>query len=272
MSYKTILVHIDGSKRYQTRVDVAIRLAQQQDAHLIGLHAITPFEVPGYIMPEAEPALFETQKEAARCELARLEAEFKQQTSVAGLHSVEWHSAINDPVDAVSLHAHYADLVVIGQTAPSDNGPLPADFPERVVLAAGRPVLILPYVGTFATLGRRVLIAWKPSREATRAVADAIPLLQRADSVHVVAVNPNAAEHGAAVGSYLLRHGVRVEVVTNGSADDDVGDELLARAADLNTDLIVMGGWGHSRLREYVLGGATRTMLDSMTAPVLMSH
>lgn len=276
MSYKTLLVHIDASKRCQTRLDIAIRLAQQQEAHLVGLNAVTPFEVPGYVMLEAGPELIEIHREAAARELARLKGEFSQQTSVAGLHSVEWRSALHDPVDAVSLHARYADLVVIGQTDPSENRLVPANFPERVVLAAGRPVLILPYAGTFATLGKRVLIAWKPSREATRAVTDAIPLLQRASKVHVMSMNPKAGEYGANpgadIGVYLLRHGVRVEVVTDRNTEVDVGNELLSRAADLDVDLIVMGGYGHSRLTEFVLGGATRAMLESMTVPVLMSH
>lgn len=276
MSYKTILVHIDTGKRCLARVDVAIRLAQQQDAHLVALNAIVPFELPGYVMAELGPEIIEAQRAEAANELARTEAEFNQQASAARLRNVEWRSAINDPIDAMTLHARYADLVVVGQTDASENGQVPAGFPERLVLSAGRPVLILPYVGRFATIGKRILIAWKPTREATRAVTDAIPLLQRADNVHVMAMNPKAGEYGtvpgADIGLYLARHGVRVEVKTDLGAEVDVGNELLSRAADLDADLIVMGGYGHSRLKELVLGGATRTILESMTVPVLMSH
>ena len=276
MSYKTILVHIDPGKRCSARVDVAIRLAQQHDAHLVALHAIAPFEPPGYAMAEVGPAIYEGQKAVAANALAQTESEFNKQVSAAGLRNVEWRSAVDDLVEAMTLHARYADLLVIGQTDASDNGQLPADFPERLVLAAGRPVLILPNVGSFATIGKRILVAWNPSREATRAVTDAIPLLQRAENVHVMAVNPKAGEHGtvagADIGLYLARHGVRVEVKTDHGAEIDVGNELLSRAADLDADLIVMGGYGHSRLTEWVLGGATRTILQSMTVPVLMSH
>lgn len=222
------------------------------------------------------PEIIEAQRGVAANELARAEAELNQQASAAGLRNVEWRSAIDDPVDAMTLHARYADLVVVGQTDPSGNLQVAADFPERLVLAAGRPVLILPYVGRFATIGKRILIAWKPSREATRAVTDAIPFLQRADNVHVMAMNPKAGEYGtvpgADIGLYLARHGVRVEVKMDYGAEVDVGNELLSRAADLGADLIVMGGYGHSRLKELVLGGATRTILESMTVPVLMSH
>ena len=276
MSYKTILVHIDPAKRCPVRVEAAIRLAQQYDAHLVALHAIAPFEPPGYVMAEMGPAIVDAQRAAAASELARTEAEFNRQVSAAGLRNVELRSAVDDLVDAITLHARYADLLVIGQADAAAESHVPADFPERLVLAAGRPVLILPSVGSFATIGKRILIAWNPSREATRAVTDAIPLLQRADTVHVMAVNPKAGEHGtvpgADIGLYLARHGVRVEVKSDHGAEIDVGNELLSRAADLDADLVVMGGYGHSRLKEWVLGGATRTILGSMTAPVLMSH
>ena len=276
MSYKTILVHIDPGRRCSVRVDVAIRLAQQHDAHLVALHALAPFEPPGYVMAEMGPAIIEVQKRAGAAEMARTEGEFTKQASAAGLRNVEWRTAVDDPVEAMTLHARYADLVVIGQTDPSDGSNIAADFPERLVLAAGRPVLILPSAGSFPTIGKRILVAWNPSREATRAVTDAIPLLQLADKVHVMAVNPRHGEHGnvpgADIGLYLARHGVRVEVKSDHGAEIDVGNELLSRAADLDADLIVMGGYGHSRLKEWVLGGATRTILASMTAPVLMSH
>lgn len=276
MSYKTILVHIDAGKRCAPRVDVGIRLAQQHDAHLVALYAIAPFEPPGYAIAEMGPAIIEAQRSVAANGLARAERAFNDQVSAAGLGNAEWRSAIDVLVDAMTMHARYADLVVIGQTDAAEDSDVPRDFPERLVLAAGRPVLILPNVGNFATIGKRILVAWNASREATRAVTDAVPLLQRADNVHVMAVNPKAREHGsvpgADIGLYLARHGVRVEVKTDHGAEIDVGNELLSRAADLDADLIVMGGYGHSRLKEWVLGGATRTILESMTVPVLMSH
>ena len=276
MTYKTILVHVDPGKRSAARIEIGIRLARQFDSHLVALHALMPFEPPGYVLAEMGPAIIEAQRLAAAKEVGRTETEFARQTSAAGLRNVEWRVAIDDPIDAVTLHSRYADLVVIGQAEPSDETHVPVDFPERLVLGAGRPVLILPSVGSFATVGKRILVAWNTSREATRAVTDAIPLLRQADSVHVMAVNPKPGEHGtvpgADIGLYLARHSVRVEVKTDHGAEIDVGNELLSRAADLDADLIVMGGYGHSRLKEWVLGGATRTILESMTAPVLMSH
>ena len=276
MGYKTILVHIDSGKRCATRVEAAIRLTQQHDAHLVALHAVAPFEPPDYVLADVGPAIAEANRKAMAADLARTEIEFMRQTSAASLRNVEWRTAIDDPVDAMTLHARYADLVVIGQTDASEDTNSATDFPERLVLAAGRPVLIIPSVGSFPVIGKRILVAWNPSREATRAVTDSIPLLRLASSVHVMAVNPKRGEHGktpgADIGLYLARHGVRVEVKSDQGAEIDVGNELLSRAADLDVDLIVMGGYGHSRLKEWVLGGATRTILESMTAPVLMSH
>lgn len=155
MSYKTILVHIDPGQRCSARVDVAIRLALQHDAHLVALHAIAPFEPPGYVLAEMGPAIVDAQKAVAANELARSEAEFNRQVSAAGLRNVEWRSALDDLVETMTLHARYADLAVIGQTDAAQSAHVPASFPERLVLAAGRPVLILPAVGSFPTIGKR---------------------------------------------------------------------------------------------------------------------
>ncbi len=276
MSYKTILVHIDSGKRCPVRVELAIRLARRFESHLVGLHALAPFEPPGYVMAEMGPAIMEAQQLVTAAETTRTETEFARQTSAAGVRSVEWRTAVDELVEVVGLHARYADLVVIGQSDSADKGRVPDEFPAHLVVSAGRPVLIVPSAGTFPTLGKRILVAWNASREASRAVTDAIPLLQQAESVHIMAVNPKPVEHGAVpgadIGLYLARHGVRVEVKSDHGAEIDIGNELLSRASDLDSDLIVMGGYGHSRLSEWVLGGATRTILESMTVPVLMSH
>lgn len=276
MGYKTILVHIDPGKRCATRVDVAIRMAIQHEAHLVALYALVPFVLPGYLIAQVGSQVIETQKNAAVQEMVHAEAAFTKQSSNAGLTDIEWRSALIDPVDAMLMHARYTDLVVIGQNDPADDSGTALDFPERMVLSSGRPVLILPSIGSFPTVGKRILIAWNASHEATRAVTDAIPLLRLADNVNVMAINPEHGVHGSVPGTeialYLARHGVHIEVKTDHGAEIDVGNEILSRAADYDADLIVMGGYGHSRLKEWVLGGATRTILESMTVPVLMSH
>lgn len=276
MSYKTILVHIDPSQDYTTRLGAAIKLAAQYDAHLVALYAQEQFVLPSYLLVQVGEEIIAGQKKAAAEEMARAEADFNRQVSNAGLEKVEWRTAVQDPLDAIILHARYADLAVLGQSDWADNLDIATSLSARVPLAAGRPVLILPNAGSFPTIGRRILLAWDASREASRAVIDAIPFLKLANMVTVMAVDPRRGKlgclPGADIGLFLARHGIRVEVTTDPGTEIDIGNELLSRAADLSADLIVMGCYGHSRLREWVLGGATRTLLQSMTVPVLMSH
>jgi nucleotide-binding universal stress UspA family protein len=207
---------------------------------------------------------------------AAAEAMFKRAVKAGGVEKSEWRASRRDAVDAVPLHGRYADVIVIGQPNESDASGVEPDFAERLLLAAGRPVLIIPYAGEFPHIGTRVLVAWNAGREATRALTDAIPLLREADQVDVIAFNPRNAPHGevpgADIGLYLARHGIKVNVSQQTAEDVDVGNQLLSRAADLDSDLIVMGAYAHSRMQQLILGGATRTVLESMTVPVLMSH
>jgi len=281
MPYKTVLVHVDDSKNCAARLAVAVDLAQRNDAHLIGLFAISSIPVPGYVATEIGPKTLEDIENKARRAQADVAAElFDEMTSGAGLPGVEWRESKLDAVAAVKLHARYADLVVVGQPGPDDQSSVNKDFIEHVALGAGRPVVMVPYAGSFPKIGKNVLIAWNGGREATRALTDAIPLLRDAEQVRVVVFNPkkngngngNGRLPGADIGLYLARHGVNVEVSMQSSEDVDVGNQILSRVADLGIDLVVMGAYGHSRMREMILGGVTRTVIESMTAPVLMSH
>jgi nucleotide-binding universal stress UspA family protein len=193
--------------------------------------------------------------------------------------ATEWRAVEGEVAEVASLHARYADLAVIGQADPEGVAPgAAANLPERLILGAGRPVLVVPYAGRFEAVGRRVLLAWNATRESTRAANDALPILERAARVTVVSVNPRSGPggHGAVPGAdialHLARHGVRAEVAAVVTDEVGVDDMLLSQAADTGADLIVMGGYGHSRLGELVLGGATRHILRQITVPVFMSH
>lgn len=214
----------------------------------------------------------------ARLELTdRLRALFEASLERVGA-SGEWRVAEEDAAAAATRHAHYADLAVVGQTDP-ENPRRGADVAEAVLLGSGRPVLVVPYIGA-TSIGRRVLIAWNAQREAARALNDALPLMAGAEQVTVLSINPERGIGGegdlpaADIALHLARHGVKAEAAYTRSDQEEisVGDVILSRAADLGTDLIVMGGYGHSRAREFVLGGATRTLLRQMTVPVLLSH
>ncbi len=276
MSYKTILVHIDLGKHSEKRLEVAIKLASKYDAYLVGLYVFSPYIPPSYIMAHMGEEIEAAQNKIAVESMSRAEEAFHKQTSAAGLDNIEWHTAYDEPIHAMQLRAQNADLVVIGQADSSDDSGVAIDFPERLVLTAGRPVLILPNAGDFPSIGKRILVAWNASQEATRAISNATPFLRSADSVYVMAVNSKSSKNDIIKSEnmvrYLERLGIRTEVKDVHGVEIDVGNALLSSASDLSADLIVMGCYGHSRLREWVLGGATRTILESMTAPVLMSH
>jgi nucleotide-binding universal stress UspA family protein len=276
MGLKDLLVHVDNDPACSSRVDVAVALAAKHDAHLTGLHATGSPRLPGYVEIELPPSLREETRRHLQ-ELAReAEERFRERTRQRGILS-EWRLDTSDIVGAIRLHARYADLTVVGQGIDLQGAPHDLAFlPEELALGVGRPVLVVPRYGTFETVGERVLVAWNGSREATRAVHDALPLLKRAAKVTVLSIDPEH-DSGSRVPSaditlHLARHGVAAEADSTVGLDIAVGDVLLSRAADLGADLIVMGAYGHSRVREMVLGGATRSMLQHMTVPVLMSH
>lgn len=278
MGYKTILVHCDASKSVSHRLAVATALAQRFDAHLVGFHARRPFEAPvlfdggvGFPMD----AFFRSYEEGMKAEETAASAAFSK--AIKGKHlSTEWRTVTGYVDDELSIQARYADLVVVGQADPVPTA-TPSDLPEVTALATGRPVLVVPHIGAKPP-GKVAMVCWNASREAARAVVDALPFLKTADQVIVLAVNAAAsaaghgAEPGADVAAWLSRHGVKVTVQRDVAPDADVGAVILSRAADHGVDLIIMGIYGHSRLREMVLGGASRSLLGSMTVPVLMAH
>lgn len=278
MGYRSIVVHVNNSTRTEQRIRIAAGIAQSEEAHLIGV-APTGLAI---FRPESQMSelgiYVEQTMGRLRQRCADATARFDAIVQRLDLHSFESRVADDEDGYAISLHARYADLVVIGQADSNDPTiGTSMNFPEHVLLNAGRPVLIVPFAGTFDTVGRDVLVAWSASRESARAVTDALPFLKRARNVRVLALNAtqtldgHGAEPGADIALYLARHGVKVEV-NRERAVVDIGNALLSRAADYGSDLIVMGGYGHSKFRETLLGGVTRTMLEQMTVPVLMSH
>lgn len=275
--YKTILVHYDAGKTAPVRLETAIGVAGVSGAHVACLYALSVYPTPSHAAEAG--ALFVEARERAQTEMLRAaRTGYDECLRRTGFDKAEWRTSEANALDAVALHARYADLVVVGQKNPEWPSGVGKDFERNLPLAAGRPVLVVPYAFERRPVGRRVLVAWNASREAARAVSDALPLLKRASHVHVIAFRPEKSgaahgeEPGADIALYLARHGVKVTVSRHDAPDVDVGNQLLSRAFDLSADLIVMGAWGHSRLRELVLGGVTRTLLDSMTVPVLMAH
>src|SRR5262245_7766468 len=273
MNYKTILVHLDERARRSERLQLGLQLAAGFDAHLVALFALDAAYIPSYALAEAASVMQEIEARRRMEAAAAAESEFWQAERRAGAKA-EWRLSRGSALAALQLSARYADLVIAGQPGPGDS--LAMAFAGELVLSLGRPVLFVPYAGRISATGKRVLVAWNASREAARAVSDALPLLARADSVELVAFEPRQGDHGevpsADIALYLARHGVKATAARQSAPHLDIGSQILSRAADTSADLIVMGGYGHSRLRELVLGGVTRSMLEAMTVPVLMSH
>ncbi len=280
MGYKTILLHLDAAAHREERIDLAFEQAEKFDAHLVCLYAPGPVPIPAYALVEAGPSVTEIvqrhRQDAAHAVRNAFEAASARRRAV----KCEWRIAEGDAVAAACLSARYADLVIAGQPCRDDEetGSANAQFAADLVLFAGRPVLFVPYAGRFPALGKRILVAWNAGREAARALGDAMSMLKRASYVDLVSLDPESigSQHGdvpgADIGLLLARHGVKITVSQQSGSGIGTGEQLLSRAADVDADLIVMGAYGHSRLRERILGGATRTLLEAMTVPVLMSH
>lgn len=279
MSYKTILVHVDDAKNAPARIALAAQLALNEDAHLIGtaLTGVSRFLYEAVAVNPDDPGMvpyLDVLKKRAADTLTK----FDEIVNRAGVNSFEKRLTDDDAAGGISLQARYADLVVLGQfDTEATSVTNYAEVPEYVVMNGGTPTLVVPYAGSFDNIGERVLIAWNASMESIRAVRGALPLLRRAKIVEVAIFNPASrpdaygAEPGADIALYLSRHGVKVDVMQE-KTDADAGEALLSLAANLNSSLMVMGCYGTSRFREILLGGATRTVLQSMTIPVLMSH
>jgi nucleotide-binding universal stress UspA family protein len=275
MDYKTILLQLDESPRRAERIAFALRLAEAFGAHLTARFTLNAALLPTYAMAEAGAAAVQYEEEARAEAAAKAEGEFRAAASRSPTVSSEWRNAQGDVPGDPAAAARCVDLVVAGQ--PDPDAALQRMAAGDLLLSAGRPVLFVPYAGRFPSVGRRVLVAWNDSRESARAVADALPFLRKAQSAHVVRFETGrlgAPAGGSAsdIAVHLARHGVKVQLGAERIEDIEVGEQILSRAADLDIDLIVMGAYGHSRVRESVLGGATRTLLDSMTVPTLMSH
>lgn len=274
MAIKDILVHVDDGKPNRARVKAALELARRHEAHLTGLYVIPEYFIPAYAEIHIPVEVLETQQAEARRAAERAEADFRTLADQTDC-PVEWRCARGYADSELIAQSRYTDLLVLGQAEETGIMSSAGEMEDHVLLGAARPVLLIPYIGVGNAIGKRVLVAWNDSREAVRAVHDALPLLQKADKVDVVAVNPPRSEGDiptAEICRHLARHGVRAEAGQAVADDIDVGDVLLSRVSDQGHDLLVLGAYGHTRLRETVLGGVTRQILAHMTIPVLMSH
>jgi nucleotide-binding universal stress UspA family protein len=274
---KSILVHLDASPRSARRLALAHRLAREHGAELTVVFAVLPAMVAvPFAAAEGAYAAASLLEETDR-QLRLRAREMFEREAVAGV-PMHWVEIRHDTLEvAMAEHALFADLLVLGQHDADDRetGPVPRGLVASLVHDSGKPALVVPAQGEVAMPGRRLLIAWKPTREAARAVAAARPWLLAADEVHVactLARRDDERTGTAALERWLRRSGVTAPIRSHGLAGTGIGEALLSLAADTGADLMVMGCYGHSRARELVLGGVTRTVLRAMALPVLMAH
>ena len=277
-SLAQLLVHMDALPNAQQRLEAARRLGQAQGAAVMALYAVMPRFVQLPFAPEIGPGIAASLQDIDDQQRRLARSAFDQALATPGT-AVEWAEIRDDPMMAAfAQQAFYADLMVLGQHDPSTDpsSGVPSDFVENVMLMSGKPALILPYAGLPpAVIGETVVIAWKPVREAARAVGAAMPLLKRARRVVILSWS---GDDKKVVGKrldlrgYLRLNGVEASWQEQGNETSGLGELLLSRSFDLGADLLVMGCYGHRRAREWALGGTSRTVLESMTLPVLMSH
>jgi nucleotide-binding universal stress UspA family protein len=275
MSIKTILVHLADDRAHVKRLEVGFELAHRFGAHLTALFVTTPVSMPAAVTGRgASHAYIAQASELSREKAARVEIEFRERCRRQGLAG-EWRCESGDHLELLELHSRYADLAIVSPgKSTSLEDQIALVMPEQLPLTASCPVLIVPAAWTGKTIGTRALISWKSTRESARTVHGAVPLLAKAEAVRVVSIGENKSDHlpGAEISTYLARHGIKVETATIPGGDERVGPAILADAEEQGSDLIVMGAYGHHRLRELVFGGTTRHVIYHARLPLLMMH
>lgn len=273
---KDVVVNL-GLGTHDPAGDYAVSVAEAFGAHVLGIAVSYEPVIPGTVMGGIPPEIIESQRsesnKKARTAVSRFEQAVKR-TGVSG-ETRTIAASISGAADEIGRIGRRFDLIIVGQ--PERQKSLPDEvIDEGVLFDSGRPVIFVPYIQKGGMTLDRIMVCWDGSRAAARAVADAMPFLKKAKQVEVVIIADKAGKKdevpGADLGQHLARHGLKVDVKRITSPDIDVPSTILSYAADSSADMIVMGGYGHSRLREFVLGGATRGMLEAMTVPVLMSH
>jgi nucleotide-binding universal stress UspA family protein len=273
---KDIIVNL-GLGAHDPAGDFAISVANTFDAHLLGVAFVYDPIIPGTVMGGIPPQFIESQRidseKTARTAIAR----FEQAAKRAGVsyESLNVSASISGAAERLGRLARRFDLAIVGQPEREKSAPDEV-VDEGVLFESGRPVIFVPYIQKAVLKLDRVMVCWDGSRAATRAIADSLPFLRKAKKVEIVMVAGKAGKEdeipGVDLGQHLARHGLEVDVKRITAPDIDVSSTILSYAADTNADMIVMGGYGHSRLREFILGGVTRSILETMTVPALMSH
>ena len=274
---KDLVVNLGGSGVPDVTADYAISLAQAYGAHVVGVAFVYEPVIPGSLLGGIPTDLIEVQREENAKAARAAVANFEVAASAAGVSAESrlLDASIAGASDLFGRIARRFDIAVVGQ-APREQGVSEELLIEGALFGSGRPVIVVPQIQSQPIKLDTVMVCWDGSRPAARAIGDAVPLLERAKAIEIVVVTGERDKSGEITGAnmkrHLARHGINVGIKRIAAGNADVQTAILAHAADSAADFIVMGGYGHSRLREFILGGVTRSILKSMPVPVLMSH
>jgi nucleotide-binding universal stress UspA family protein len=274
---KDLVVNLTGGETRDVAAEYAVSMAQTYGAHVVGVAFVYEPVIPGSLLGGIPADLIEVQREenakAAKAAVANFEAGARAVGVSAETRLLD--ASVAGASDLFGRIARRFDIAVIGQAKP-EQGVSEELLIEGALFGSGRPVIIVPQSQTQPIKLDAMMVCWDGSRPAARAIADAIPLMARAKTVEIVVVTGERDKSGEITGAnmkrHLARHGITVEIKRIGADNADVQNAILQHAAATRADFIVMGGYGHSRLREFILGGVTRSILKSMQVPVLMSH
>ncbi len=279
MDFKNILLHLDHSDGCQNRLQTAFALAKKYDALVTGLFVVPDYVVPSYVEAQISVDLITDVTEKALARARETLSGYEKMADAAGVN-MDAHVLEGQVIPILREHSKYSDLMLLGQDQPDDPDNASYGLADALLFEGACACMVVPHSGKLAAPGQRVLLTWNASRESARALREAMPILATADEIVVLSSEPDDADseiarghpHADELARFLESHGI--ESVSSGIADLDIStsDAILGQAAEMNADLIVMGAYGHARLREIILGGVTRDLLKQSTIPLFLAH
>lgn len=279
MDFKNILLHLDHSSGCRNRLETAFAMAKHYDALVTGLFVVPDYVVPSYVEAQISVDLITDVTEKALARARETLSGYQQMAEASGVR-MDAHVVEGQVIPILREHTKYSDLLVLGQDQPDDPDNASYGLADALLFEGACACMVVPHSGKLAIPGKRVLLTWNASRESARALREAMPLLKAAETVVVLSSEPDNVDasiarghpHADELARFLESHGIAS--VSSGISDMEIGagDAILGQAAEMDADLIVMGAYGHARLREIILGGVTRDLLKQSPVPLLLAH
>ena len=279
MKYKNLLIHLDHSSGCRNRLEVAFGLARKFDAQVTGLFVVPNYIVPSYVEAQISVDLITDVTEKALARASETLAEYQKLARDQGV-DLQGHVVEGQIIPILREHSKYSDLLLLGQDHPDDPDNASYGLADALLFEGACPCMVVPHSGKLAIPGERILLTWNASRESAHALRQAMPLLQEAETIVVLSSEPDDGDddlarghpHALELDRFLKSHGI--ETVSSGISDPDINttDAIIGQAVEMDADMIVMGAYGHARLREIILGGVTRDLLKQSQLPLLMAH